>query len=114
VHTGTATHRRAYDALFEVTLELSDISGAEAHLASALDALREVRNRVWQANWLSATGWLRVRAERYHEAVAVRTKAPRLRQESAPAGASSLDNLGLTHHRLGDLGQAPTCATAPS
>ncbi len=108
LNTGTAARGHAYYALFEVTLEQGDSSGAETHLARALDAFRAVGDRVWQANVLSATGWLYVRAQRYRDAITVCAEALFMQQQigTPQEQAASLDSLGLAHHRLGDLGQA--------
>ncbi|MBU2667100.1 hypothetical protein KOI35_26690 [Actinoplanes bogorensis] len=106
--TGPADRGHAYYALVEVTLELADTQGAEAHLAKALDEFRTAGDAVWQANTLSLTGWLHVQARRYREAIAACREALGLQQRigTPQEQAASLDSLGLAHHRLGDLDEA--------
>lgn len=106
--TGTAARGHALYALFEVTLALGDTTGAEAYLASALEAFQEAGDRVWQANMLSATAWLYVQGQRYREAIVAGTEALRWQQQigTPQEQAASLNTLGLAHHRLGDLDEA--------
>ncbi|WP_157751364.1 tetratricopeptide repeat protein [Actinoplanes derwentensis] len=106
--TGAAARGHAYYALVEVAIELGDTDGAQAHLTRALDEFRKAGDAVWQANVLSATGWLHVQARRYRQAVVVCSEALALQQRvgTPQEQASSLDTLGLAHHRLGDLDEA--------
>lgn len=110
MNSGIAARGHAYFALVDVSLELGDLDGAQTYAGKALDAFRDVGDRVWQANTLSAAGWMLVRAQRYREAIVVCTEALELQQlfGTPQEQASSLDSLGVAHHRLGNLDEATT------